>query len=132
MGQLTQIAKRYEDKKNRHHYYSEVSEFIDAYARQNNLDKEAIEKLLIGLDKTADAVSGTFGPKGKNVYLYDKGILKTKITNDGVTVANEVLLEDSAEDAGSWIMTPKAERHTSTWMSCLLSPMQKPSQQAYC
>jgi chaperonin GroEL len=73
-------------------------------AKQVSFQKEAQEKLLKGLNLTADAVIGTFGPKGKNVFLYDKNQIESKITNDGVSVANKIVLEDIGEDAGAWLI----------------------------
>lgn len=64
--------------------------------------KPAMEKMLKGLDTAADAVSGTIGPKGLNVYFdTDMG---PEITNDGATVASRVLLSDPHEDAGAYII----------------------------
>ena len=54
--------------------------------------KAAIEKMLVGVDKVADAVTSTMGPKGRNVYIMDEMI--PKITNDGVTIANKIILTD--------------------------------------
>jgi len=67
----------------------------------NDLDLQ--QKILNGVNKLADNVAVTLGPKGRNV------ILKTKegrpvITKDGVTVANFVDLEDKIEDAGAQIL----------------------------
>ena len=62
---------------------------------------EAMTKMMIGLNKTADAVGSTLGPKGKNVFL-DGGI--PRITNDGATIANEIVLEDKLENAGAYIV----------------------------
>lgn len=62
---------------------------------------EAMKKMLKGLDKAAEAVNGTLGPKGLNVFI-DGGI--PKITNDGATIANEVVLSDKLENAGAYII----------------------------
>ena len=64
--------------------------------------KAAIEKMLVGIDKVADAVTSTMGPKGRNVYIMDEMI--PKITNDGVTIANKIVLADQEEDAGAYII----------------------------
>ena len=53
-----------------------------------------------GLDLVVDAVSGTLGPKGRNVFLMDATL--PIITNDGVTVANKIVLADPKEDSGAW------------------------------
>lgn len=62
---------------------------------------EAMKKMVVGLNKAAEAVGGTLGPCGLNVFL-DQGI--PKITNDGATIANEIILEDKLENAGAYII----------------------------
>lgn len=57
-------------------------------------------KLKAGLDKLADAVKVTLGPKGKNVVL-DRGFGAPTVTKDGVTVAKEVELKDKTENMGA-------------------------------
>ena len=64
--------------------------------------KNAMEKMLCGLDTAADAVSGTIGPKGRNVYLQE--IYGNKIVNDGVTIASKVVLKDPEEDMGAFVI----------------------------
>lgn len=64
--------------------------------------REAMESMMRGLDKVADAVSSTIGPKGRNAYIMHD--LTPKITNDGVTIANKIILEDPEEDAGAYII----------------------------
>src|SRR6266487_3845945 len=63
-------------------------------------DEEARRALEAGVDKLADAVSITLGPKGRNVVL-DKKWGAPTITNDGVTIAKEVELEDPWENMGA-------------------------------
>lgn len=58
--------------------------------------------MLLGLDKASSAVGGTIGPKGRNVYITDQ--YSPKITNDGVTIANKIILEDPEEDAGAYVI----------------------------
>ena len=57
---------------------------------------EARSALLAGVDKLADTVKITLGPKGRNVVL-DKKYGSPLIINDGVTIAKEIELEDPAE-----------------------------------
>lgn len=64
--------------------------------------KEAMDKMLVGLGKAAQAVAGTIGPKGLNVYLDDP--IQPKITNDGFTIAGNVRLKDKQEDAGAYVI----------------------------
>jgi len=65
--------------------------------------------LKIGADKLADAVRITLGPKGRNVVL-DKGFGSPTITNDGVTIAKEIELEDKTENLGAEIVKEVAEK----------------------
>ena len=62
-------------------------------SKQILYSEEARNKLKAGVDKLADAVKVTLGPKGRNVVL-DKGFGSPTITNDGVTIAKEIELED--------------------------------------
>src|SRR5437016_11310940 len=62
--------------------------------------EEARRSLEAGVDKLADAVSLTLGPKGRNVVL-DKKWGAPTITNDGVTIAKEIELEDPWENMGA-------------------------------
>ncbi len=61
---------------------------------------EARDALKRGVDKLADTVKITMGPKGRNVVL-DKKYGSPLITNDGVTIAKEIELEDEAENMGA-------------------------------
>lgn len=71
-------------------------------SKQISFNKEAFEKLLKGFNKAANAVNGTIGPKGKNVYFETS--LGYESTNDGATIANNIVLKDKQEDAGAWII----------------------------
>ena len=68
-------------------------------AKRIVFDEEARKSLLKGIDAVADAVKVTLGPKGRNVVL-DKSFGAPLITNDGVTIAKEIELEDSYENMG--------------------------------
>ncbi|MCS6934324.1 MAG: chaperonin GroEL [Chitinophagales bacterium] len=63
-------------------------------------EKEARDKLKAGVDKLANAVKVTLGPKGRNVVL-DKKFGAPAVTKDGVTVAKEIELEDPIENMGA-------------------------------
>ncbi len=78
-------------------------------AKQIEYQEEARKKLKAGVDKLADAVKVTLGPKGRNVVL-DKGFGAPTITNDGVTIAKEVELEDKIENLGAEIVKEVAEK----------------------
>ncbi len=72
-------------------------------------NEEARKKLKTGVDKLADAVKTTLGPKGRNVIL-DKGFGSPTITNDGVSIAKEVELEDKMENLGAEIVKDVASK----------------------
>ena len=61
---------------------------------------EARQALINGVDKLANTVKITLGPKGRNVVL-DKKFGTPLITNDGVTIAKEIELEDASENMGA-------------------------------
>jgi chaperonin GroEL len=71
--------------------------------------EEARQKLKKGVDKLADAVRVTIGPKGRNVIL-DKGFGSPTITNDGVSIAKDIDLEDKAENMGAEIVKSVASK----------------------
>ncbi|MEK6867734.1 MAG: TCP-1/cpn60 chaperonin family protein, partial [Nanoarchaeota archaeon] len=60
-------------------------------------DQDARTKLLAGVDKLANTVKVTLGPKGKNVIL-GKSFGSPTVINDGVTIAREIDLEDPFEN----------------------------------
>ena len=78
-------------------------------AKQIKYSEEARKKLKAGVDKLADAVKVTLGPKGRNAVL-DKGFGSPTITNDGVTIAKEIELEDKIENLGAEIVKEVAEK----------------------
>ena len=65
--------------------------------------EDARKSLLAGIDKLADTVKITLGPKGRNVVL-DKKYGAPLITNDGVTIAKEIELEDAFENMGAQLV----------------------------
>ena len=62
-------------------------------AKELHFDVEARARLKIGVDKLAQAVKATLGPKGRNVVL-DRKFGSPTVTKDGVSVAKEIELED--------------------------------------
>ena len=70
---------------------------------------EARNALARGVDKLADTVKITLGPKGRNVVL-DKKYGSPLITNDGVTIATEIELEDAAENMGASLVKEVATK----------------------
>ena len=78
-------------------------------SKQILFSEEARKKLKTGVDKLANTVKVTIGPKGRNVVL-DKGFGPPTITNDGVTIAKEIELEDKTENLGAEIVKEVAEK----------------------
>lgn len=78
-------------------------------AKQILFDEQARMKLKAGVDKLANAVKVTLGPKGRNVVL-DKGYGAPTITNDGVTIAKEIELEDKFENLGAELVKEVATK----------------------
>jgi chaperonin GroEL len=78
-------------------------------AKQLAFDEEARRALERGVDKVADAVAVTLGPKGRNVVIAKKWGGPT-ITKDGVTVAKEVELEDRYENMGAQLCKEVASK----------------------
>ena len=78
-------------------------------AKQLAFDEEARSAIKQGVDKLADAVKVTLGPKGRNVVL-DKKFGAPTITKDGVTVAKEVELEDAYENMGAQMVKEVASK----------------------
>ncbi|WP_424785634.1 chaperonin GroEL [Prevotella pallens] len=72
-------------------------------------NKDARELLKSGVDQLADAVKVTLGPKGRNVVI-GKKFGAPQITKDGVTVAKEIELEDSFENAGAQLVKSVASK----------------------
>src|SRR3954467_10667879 len=78
-------------------------------AKQILLGEEARKALKRGVDKVADAVKITIGPRGRNVVL-DKGYGSPTITNDGVSIAKEITLKDKFENMGAEIVKEVANK----------------------
>ncbi|KKP87218.1 MAG: 60 kDa chaperonin [Candidatus Roizmanbacteria bacterium GW2011_GWA2_35_8] len=78
-------------------------------AKQIKYGTEARKKLLDGVNKLADAVATTLGPKGRNVAL-DKKWGAPNVVHDGVSVAREIELEDSFENMGAQLVKEAASK----------------------
>src|SRR3990167_9376965 len=78
-------------------------------AKQIKYKEEARESLKRGVDKIANAVKVTLGPKGRNVIL-DKGFGSPTITKDGVTVAKEIELKNKFENIGAELIKEVASK----------------------
>ncbi|MFA6537172.1 MAG: chaperonin GroEL [Patescibacteria group bacterium] len=77
--------------------------------KQIIFDTEARQALKRGVDKLANAVKVTLGPKGRNVVL-DKGYGSPQICNDGVTIAKEIELKDKIENVGAELVKEVASK----------------------
>ena len=78
-------------------------------AKEIKYGAEARKALEIGVNKLADTVSVTLGPKGRNVVL-DKSFGAPLIANDGVTIAKEIELEDAFENMGAQLVKEVATK----------------------
>ncbi|MBE6184965.1 MAG: chaperonin GroEL, partial [Bacillus sp. (in: Bacteria)] len=78
-------------------------------AKDIQFGEEARRGMLRGVDKLADAVKVTLGPKGRNVVL-EKKFGSPLITNDGVTIAKEIELEDAFENMGAKLVSEVASK----------------------
>ena len=78
-------------------------------AKQILFNEKARSALKAGVDKVADAVKITLGPRGRNV-VYDRGYGSPMITNDGVSIAKEITLPDKFENMGAEIVKEVASK----------------------
>ncbi|SHG14734.1 chaperonin GroEL [Ornithinibacillus halophilus] len=78
-------------------------------AKDIKFSEDARRAMLRGVDTLADAVKVTLGPKGRNVVL-DKKFGSPLITNDGVTIAKEIELEDAFENMGAQLVSEVASK----------------------
>src|ERR1700754_4561456 len=78
-------------------------------AKQVKYNVEARDALKAGVDKLADAVKVTLGPKGRNVIL-DKKFGAPTVTKDGVSVAKEIELKDAIENMGAQLVKEVASK----------------------
>ena len=82
-------------------------------AKDLSFDIDVRKKMEAGVNKLADTVKVTIGPKGRNVVL-DKSYGAPLITNDGVTIAKEIELEDRYENMGAQLVKEVATKTTDT------------------
>ncbi len=78
-------------------------------AKKIVFDDEARQPLLAGVSKLAQAVRSTLGPRGRNAVL-DKGWGSPKVTKDGVTVAEDIELDDPFENLGAQLVKEAASK----------------------
>src|SRR5262249_51450270 len=87
----------------------EVKEQYTMAAKTISYGEEARQRILHGVNKLADAVKVTLGPKGRNVVI-EKKFGPPTITKDGVTVAKEIELQDSLENMGAQMVREVASK----------------------
>src|SRR3989339_1143619 len=78
-------------------------------AKQLKFSDEAMRAIKAGVDKLANAVKVTLGPKGRYVVL-DKKFGSPTVTNDGVTIAKDIELEDPFENMGAELVKEVASK----------------------
>ena len=78
-------------------------------AKDIKFDEDSRQAIKRGIDQVADAVKITLGPKGRNAIL-DKGYGAPTITNDGVSIAKEIELEDKFENIGAELVKEVASK----------------------
>src|SRR6266403_2399423 len=78
-------------------------------AKQILFQEKARRALKSGIDKAANTIKITLGPRGRNVAL-DKGYGGPTITNDGVSIAKEITLKDKFENMGAEIVKEVASK----------------------
>src|SRR2546422_11630959 len=78
-------------------------------AKQLTYSDEARQKLMAGVSKLARAVRSTLGPRGRNAVI-DKGWGSPTVTKDGVTVAEEIELQDPYENMGAQLVKEAASK----------------------
>ena len=89
-------------------------------AKQMVFDDEARQPLMAGVSKLAKAVRSTLGPRGRNAVL-DKGWGSPKVTKDGVTVAEDIELDDPFENLGR-SSSKKPPARPTTWPATARRP----------
>lgn len=78
-------------------------------AKQIHFGDEARFQMFTGMEKVAKTVTATIGPKGRNV-VFSRGYGAPQVTNDGVTIAREIELEDKIENMGAELVKEAASR----------------------
>jgi chaperonin GroEL len=76
--------------------------------KELKFDKEAQDLIVKGFKIAARAVVGTIGPNGRNVFIADP--MLPRITNDGVSIAGKIMLENQYEDLGAWTLRTATAR----------------------
>jgi len=83
---------------------------MDNQGKQIKFSNDAVERVKTGVDKLANAVKITLGPKGRNVALSNPFGNTPTITKDGVSVAREIVLKDPFENVGAQLVKEVAQK----------------------
>lgn len=81
--------------------------------KQIKFDTDAHKSMLVGMNKLADSVKATYGPKGRNVGFTQKHDVPL-VTNDGYTIAKQISLPDHFENLGAAILAEAALKSNET------------------
>lgn len=71
-------------------------------SKQVIFNQEAQQRIKVGIDIVENAIRTTIGPKGRNAFIDNE--MQPKITNDGKTIANSIVLEEKLENMGAWLV----------------------------
>jgi chaperonin GroEL len=93
-------------------FSSSSSSNTQLLAKRVSFREESRQKLVAGINKVADAVRVTLGPKGRNVVL-ERNYGAPEIVNDGVTIAREISLRDPEENVGARLIQEVASKSDS-------------------
>lgn len=91
---------------------SSVSQTTVLYAKKVSFKEDSRRALVEGINKVADAVRVTLGPKGRNVVL-ERNYGAPEIVNDGVTIAREITLRDPEQNVGARLIQEVASKSDS-------------------
>ncbi|MCL7025124.1 hypothetical protein MKW94_012964 [Papaver nudicaule] len=104
-----QVTSRRMNQGSKVHYRSSSRRFsVRASVKRIAFDQESRSAMQAGIDKLADAVGVTLGPRGRNVVLDEFGA--PKVVNDGVTIARAIELADPMENAGAALIREVASK----------------------
>ncbi|KAI3854067.1 hypothetical protein MKX03_030247 [Papaver bracteatum] len=104
-----QVTSRRMNQGSKVHYRSSNRRFsVRAAAKRIAFDQDSRSAMQAGIDKLADAVGVTLGPRGRNVVLDEFGA--PKVVNDGVTIARAIELADPMENAGAALIREVASK----------------------
>jgi chaperonin GroEL len=107
---LVATASGFAPSSTNHQPFTRQSVSLDA--KKVSFKEDSRRALVVGINKVADAVRVTLGPKGRNVVL-ERNYGAPEIVNDGVTIAREISLEDAEENVGAKLIQEVASKSDS-------------------